>query len=68
MADAFDASDTEGSAEAWAAVDERMVTEAYAAPLGSERRPSFFSDRIDTANCVRVHPVLGVDLSGLCLK
>ena len=45
-----------------------MVTEAYAAPLGSERRPSFFSDRIDTANCVRVHPVLGVDLSGLCLK
>jgi peptide/nickel transport system substrate-binding protein len=68
VADAFDASVTEGSTEAWAAVDERVVTEAYAAPLGSERRPSFFSDRIDTANCVRAHPVFGIDLSGLCLR
>jgi peptide/nickel transport system substrate-binding protein len=67
-ADALDASDTEASGEAWAAVDERLVTEAHAAPLGSERRPSFFSDRMDTANCARFHPVFGIDLSGLCLK
>jgi peptide/nickel transport system substrate-binding protein len=68
MVDALEVSDTEGSGEAWAAVDERLVTEAYAAPLGSELRPSFFSDRIDTANCARFHPVFGIDLSGLCLK
>jgi ABC-type transport system substrate-binding protein len=61
-------SDTQSSDEAWAAVDERVVTEGYATPLGSELRPSFFSNRIDTANCVLAHPVLGVDLSGLCLK
>ncbi|MDP9145199.1 MAG: ABC transporter substrate-binding protein [Actinomycetota bacterium] len=66
LADAL--SDTGGSAQTWAAVDERLVTEAYAVPLGSELRPSFLSDRIDTANCVLVHPILGVDLTGLCLR
>jgi peptide/nickel transport system substrate-binding protein len=68
VTDALDAPATEGSADAWAAIDERLVTEAYAAPLGSERRPSFFSDRIDTANCVREHPVFGTDFSALCLR
>jgi hypothetical protein len=68
VADALEASDADGSDEAWAAVDERLVTEGYAAPLGSERRPSFFSDRIDTENCTRFHPIFGIDFSGLCLK
>jgi peptide/nickel transport system substrate-binding protein len=56
------------SDDAWASADERVVTHAYAAPLGSERRPTFLSERIDAENCARVHPVFGIDLSSLCLK
>ena len=53
---------------AWAAVDERVVEEALAAPLGTERRPAFLSDRLDAANCFSFHPVFGVDLTSLCLR
>lgn len=54
--------------KAWAAVDKRVVEEALASPLGSERRPVFLSERLDAANCFRFHPVFGVDLTSLCLR
>lgn len=53
---------------AWAAVDERVVTETLAAPLGWERRPTFLSERLDGKNCAVFHPVFGMDLASLCLK
>lgn len=58
----------EETEKAWAAVDERVVDEALASPLGSERKPAFLSDRLDAANCFRFHPVFGVDLASLCLR
>ena len=54
--------------EGWGEVDQRIVSEAYAIPLGSELWPSLFSERVDTDNCARSHPVFGVDLSALCLE
>jgi peptide/nickel transport system substrate-binding protein len=53
---------------AWAAVDERLVTETFAAPLGWERRPTFLADRLDEKNCAVFHPIFGIDLAKLCLK
>jgi peptide/nickel transport system substrate-binding protein len=53
---------------AWAAVDERLVTDTFAAPLGWERRPTFLSGRLDDKNCAVFHPVFGMDLAKLCLK
>jgi ABC-type transport system substrate-binding protein len=54
--------------EPWSSADQRVVTEGYAVPLGSERRPTFLSERIDAADCARVGPIFGLDLSSLCLK
>jgi peptide/nickel transport system substrate-binding protein len=61
-------SEGEEADDAWASADERVVGEAYAIPLGSQRRPTLFSERIDLDDCTRVHPVFGLDLSSLCLK
>jgi hypothetical protein len=61
-------SEGEEADDAWASADERLVGEAYAIPLGSQRRPTLFSERIDIEDCTRVHPVFGLDLSSLCLK
>jgi peptide/nickel transport system substrate-binding protein len=59
----------DGTADsAWSAADDRVVSEAIAVPLGVELRPTFLSERLDAANCERVHPLLGLDLSSLCLK
>jgi hypothetical protein len=58
----------EEAESAWAAVDERLVTETFAAPLGWERRPTFLSGRLDDKNCAVFHPVFGMDLAQLCLK
>lgn len=52
----------------WADVDERLVEEAYVAPLGSLRQPIFFSDRIDVPGCATFNPVFGVELTVLCLR
>ena len=64
-----DAESAEGEEahSAWAAVDELLVTEAFAAPLGWERRPTFLSGRLDDKNCAVFHPVFGMDLAKLCL-
>jgi hypothetical protein len=58
----------ESSDDAWAAADDRVVTEGYAVPLGSERRSTFLSERLDADNCERINPLFGLDLSSLCLK
>ena len=58
----------EDAESAWAAVDERLVTETFAAPLGWERRPTFLSGRLDDKNCAVFHPVFGMDLAQLCLR
>jgi peptide/nickel transport system substrate-binding protein len=53
--------------KAWADADRRVVEQAYAMPLGTERRPTFLSDRLDAENCLRFQPLFGLDLSSLCL-
>jgi hypothetical protein len=68
VAEGMAASEREQADDAWALADERVVGEGYAIPLGSQRQPTFFSERIDIEDCARVHPVFGLDLSSLCLK
>jgi hypothetical protein len=36
-------------------------------PLGTERRSTFLSERLDAENCLRFQPLFGLDLSSLCL-
>ena len=54
--------------DAWAALDARVVEEAYAAPLGTKRLPMFFSERMDVQGCPASHPIFGTDFARLCLK
>jgi hypothetical protein len=54
--------------DAWAAADRHVVVEGYAAPIGSERRPVFLSERLDIENCFRFQPLFGLDLSSLCIR
>jgi peptide/nickel transport system substrate-binding protein len=54
--------------DAWAAADRIVVEEGYAAPIGSERRPTFLSERLDIENCFRFQPLFGLDLSSLCIS
>jgi peptide/nickel transport system substrate-binding protein len=54
--------------DAWAAADRLVVEKGYAAPIGSERRPAFLSERLDLENCFRFQPVFGLDLSSLCIS
>jgi peptide/nickel transport system substrate-binding protein len=68
VAEGIEPSESEEADDAWSSADERVVTEAYAIPLGTERRPIFVSERMDAENCARFHPVFGMDLSSLCLK
>jgi hypothetical protein len=60
--------DPDTPAEDWAEVDERLVEEAYVAPLGAGVRPAFYSERIDVQGCASFHPVFGTDLASLCLR
>jgi peptide/nickel transport system substrate-binding protein len=53
--------------DAWASADRLVVEQGYAAPLGSERRPAFLSERLDIENCFRFQPIFGLDLSSLCI-
>ncbi len=53
--------------DAWAEADRRVVEQGYVAPLGTELRPAFLSERLDIENCFRFHPLFGLDLSSLCL-
>jgi peptide/nickel transport system substrate-binding protein len=51
-----------------AELDQRLVETGILIPYGAVSRTLLVSARIDAANCVRVHPVYGVDLSGLCVR
>lgn len=68
VAEGIEPSDGEEADDAWSTADERAVTEAYAVPLGTERQPTFLSERMDAENCARFHPLFRMDLSSLCLK
>jgi peptide/nickel transport system substrate-binding protein len=52
----------------WAGLDRRVVDAAYVAPLGSDKRSTLLSERLDFANCSRFHPVYGSDWSSFCLR
>ena len=54
--------------EAWADADRRVVEQGYVAPVGTELRPAFVSERLDIENCFRFQPLFGLDLSSLCLR
>jgi peptide/nickel transport system substrate-binding protein len=54
--------------EAAAKADRRIMEEALAAPFGSERVSTFFSERMDFEHCSRFHPVYQNDYSSFCLK
>jgi peptide/nickel transport system substrate-binding protein len=54
--------------DAWADADRRVVEQAYVAPVGTELRPAFLSERLDIENCFRYQPLFGLDLSSLCLR
>jgi hypothetical protein len=45
-----------------------VVDEGYVAPMGTELRPTFLSERLDIENCFRFQPVFGLDLSSLCIS
>lgn len=60
--------DPGAAAEGYAEIDRRIVENAYLAPYGVEKQSTFFSERMDAANCARFHPVYGPDYSSFCLK
>jgi peptide/nickel transport system substrate-binding protein len=55
---------TEAAAEA----DRLIIENSYAAPYGSEKLSTFFSERMDFDNCGLFHPVYLNDYSSFCLK
>ena len=60
--------DIDTVADAYAAVDRRLLDEAHVAPLGHAKLTVFYSERIDFQRCTVWHPVYTLDLSTLCLK
>lgn len=52
----------------WASLDRQLVERGEVLPVGSERRSTFLSERLDFENCARFHPVYGNDLSSFCLR
>lgn len=52
----------------WAEIDAEVVAQALLAPFGVERTGVLASRRMDLENCLRFHPVRGVDYSSLCLE
>lgn len=60
-----DATDAE---QDWAKVDEEVVERAYVAPYGVATAGVLASRRLDMQNCGRFHPVIGMDLSSVCVR
>jgi hypothetical protein len=52
----------------WAELDRDLVAQALLAPYGVKRTGLLLSERLDAENCVRHHPVHGLDLSSLCVR
>lgn len=57
-----------GSEEDWQRLVDRALEEGWLVPLGAVRRPLLLSQRIDTASCLALDPLDGVDLARLCLR
>ena len=49
-------------------LDKELVETGIVIPYAGVSSTLFLSARIDAANCARLHPVYGVDFSGLCLR
>jgi peptide/nickel transport system substrate-binding protein len=60
--------DPDDAARLASELDRRLVETGVLVPYAGVSRTLFVSARIDAANCVRVHPVYGVDLSSLCVR
>lgn len=52
----------------WAELDREVVADALLAPYGVGTTGTLLSERLDAANCLRFHPVHGLDLSSLCVR
>lgn len=59
--------ETEQDAD-WAALDREEVEDGAVAPYGVATDGVLFSQRLDSDNCRRVHPLYGLDYSSLCLR
>ena len=60
--------DLDAVAGDYAAVDRRLVEQAYIVPFGNRKLTVLYSDRIDAERCTLWHPVYTVDLTKLCLR
>lgn len=67
LADANKKPIDEAAAE-YAAVDRKLLDEAYVAPYGHRKLANFVSERVDFENCTVTHPVYQLDFTLLCLK
>jgi len=56
------------SAEVWADLDREVLDQALIVPYGVEQTGVLLSERMDSVNCRRFHPVYGLDWSSLCLR
>ena len=52
----------------WAALDRDVVEGALIAPYGLRTTGVLLSERLDGNQCLRFHPVYGLDFSSLCLS
>ena len=52
----------------WAALDRDVVEGALIAPFGLRTTGVLLSERLDADQCLRFHPVYGLDFSSLCLS
>lgn len=52
----------------WAELDREVVADALIAPYGVATTGILLSERLDAENCLRVHPVHGLDFSSLCVR
>ncbi len=52
----------------WAAIDRDVVEGALIAPFGLRTTGVLLSERLDADQCLRFHPVYGLDFSSLCLS
>jgi len=66
--DEVEAAPADGATEQAAEADRMAVEEAYVAPYGHEKYPTFLSERMDFENCSLFHPVYQNDYSSFCLK
>lgn len=55
-------------ATTWAELDAEAIDAARVVPYGVEAVGTLASERLDSTNCSRFHPVFGLDWSSLCLR